>query len=107
MSHRGAVGHVPGRMWGLLDVSAPNGRHHMTALWSRRDGGRDDAIASNQSMADTNRAIIAVDLVQDFATGRGSRRVLNRISCRVGAGERMAILGRNGAGKSTLIKILA
>jgi capsular polysaccharide transport system ATP-binding protein len=58
-------------------------------------------------MVDPNRAIAAVDLVKDFNTGHGSRRVLDGINFRVGAGERMAILGRNGAGKSTLIKVLA
>ena len=79
----------------------------MTALWNRRDRGWRPVADASQSLADTNRAIVAVDLVQDFATGHGSRRVLNGITFRVGAGERMAILGRNGAGKSTLIKILA
>jgi capsular polysaccharide transport system ATP-binding protein len=52
-------------------------------------------------------AIVAVDLTKDFITESGPRRVLDRISFRVAAGERMAVLGRNGAGKSTLIKVLA
>lgn len=54
-----------------------------------------------------DRAIIAVDLVKDFRTAHGTKRVLDGISFRVGPGERMAILGRNGAGKSTLIKVLS
>lgn len=54
-----------------------------------------------------DRAIAAYDLVQDFETVRGPHRVLDGISFRVAAGERLAILGRNGAGKSTLIKILS
>ena len=54
-----------------------------------------------------DRAIVATDVVMDFQTEHGPRRVLDGISFRVGAGERLAVLGRNGAGKSTLIKVLA
>lgn len=51
--------------------------------------------------------IAATDLVREFHTEIGIRRVLDGITFRVRPGERMAILGRNGAGKSTLIKILS
>ena len=53
------------------------------------------------------RAIVASDIVKEFSTGDGMRRVLDGISFRVEPGERLAVLGRNGAGKSTLIQILS
>jgi capsular polysaccharide transport system ATP-binding protein len=63
---------------------------------------------AQQSRAEVDsRAIIATNLVHEFQTDHGPHRVLDGISFRVGAGERIAILGRNGAGKSTLIKVLA
>jgi capsular polysaccharide transport system ATP-binding protein len=63
--------------------------------------------ASARAAEDSDRAIVADDLVMEFDTEAGTKRVLDGISFRVGAGERMAVLGRNGAGKSTLIKLLA
>jgi capsular polysaccharide transport system ATP-binding protein len=54
-----------------------------------------------------DRAIVVRDLVKDFHTEHGTRRVLDGISFRVGLGERLAVLGRNGAGKSTLIKVMS
>lgn len=56
---------------------------------------------------DSKRQIEVVDLVKDFETEIGTRRVLDGISFKVKMGERIAILGRNGAGKSTLIKVLS
>ena len=53
------------------------------------------------------RYIVAADIVKEFETEVGVRRVLDGISFRVGMGERLAVLGRNGAGKSTLIQILS
>lgn len=60
-----------------------------------------------RSAADTGRAIVANNVVKEFHTELGTRRVLDRVSFRVGMGERMAVLGRNGAGKSTLIQIMS
>jgi capsular polysaccharide transport system ATP-binding protein len=53
------------------------------------------------------RKIEVIDLVKEFETEHGKRRVLDGISFSVGMGERIAVLGRNGAGKSTLIQILS
>lgn len=52
-------------------------------------------------------SIAAINIVKEFHTEHGTRRVLDGISFEVRPGERMAVLGRNGAGKSTLIKVLS
>jgi capsular polysaccharide transport system ATP-binding protein len=72
-------------------------------------GVLDAALRPNRDTVaeDPDRAIIAQDLVKEFVTEAGVRRVLDGINFRVNPGERLAILGRNGAGKSTLIKVLA
>ncbi|HEY0104633.1 MAG TPA: ABC transporter ATP-binding protein [Rhizomicrobium sp.] len=46
------------------------------------------------------------DLVKEYPTHEGPRRVLDRINFAVAPGEKLAVLGRNGAGKSTLIKLI-
>jgi len=56
---------------------------------------------------DLDRRIVARNIVKEFHTEVGVRRVLDGVSFSVGMGERMAVLGRNGAGKSTLIQILS
>ena len=54
-----------------------------------------------------DRRIVVDRICKTFDTEIGPRQVLRDISFSVGAGDRLAVLGRNGAGKSTLIQILS
>ena len=45
-------------------------------------------------------------IVKEYHTAVGVRRVLDNISFDIAAGEKIAVLGKNGAGKSTLVKII-
>lgn len=65
------------------------------------------ALPHTLEASEPDRRIRAVNVVKEFESDVGIRRVLDGINFSVGPGERMAILGRNGAGKSTLIKILS
>jgi capsular polysaccharide transport system ATP-binding protein len=52
------------------------------------------------------RSIEVSNVVKEYHTGIGKRRVLDSISFSVGEGEKIAVLGKNGAGKSTLVRII-
>ena len=45
--------------------------------------------------------------VSDLSCRRGGRRVFERLSFALGAGELLALTGRNGSGKTTLLRALA
>lgn len=76
-------------------------------LFPTPQAGRAEISAGADPWQEPARDTILVDnLIMEFDTEIGLRRVLDGISFEVGMGERMAILGRNGAGKSTLISLL-
>jgi capsular polysaccharide transport system ATP-binding protein len=52
------------------------------------------------------RRIRVADLVKEYHTPIGIKRVLDGISFDVRKGEKIAVLGRNGAGKSTLVRLI-
>jgi len=53
------------------------------------------------------QALRARDLWVEHDAGEGPRDVLRSLDLEVGAGERVALMGRNGAGKSTLLRTAA
>ncbi len=73
---------------------------------AQRGHGRSVSREDVQRSSFHDEAIVADNLVMEFQTEIGRRRVLDGISFEVRMGERLAILGRNGAGKSTLISLL-
>ncbi|WP_244512031.1 ABC transporter ATP-binding protein [Bosea robiniae] len=86
----------------LQDLQA--GVRRRLVLWHGRPRG--GARGGEEAEARPQAAIVADDIVMEFNTEIGRRRVLDGISFEVSMGERLAILGRNGAGKSTLISLL-
>jgi capsular polysaccharide transport system ATP-binding protein len=52
------------------------------------------------------KRIKAFDIVKEYHTPVGTKRVLDGISFEIVQGEKIAVFGRNGAGKSTLMKLI-
>lgn len=68
-------------------------------------------LAAREDTASTGQprrkgAIEVCNIGKTYHTSAGPKQVLQDISFTVGAGEKVAVLGRNGAGKSTLVKII-
>ncbi|MDP2358060.1 MAG: ABC transporter ATP-binding protein [Beijerinckiaceae bacterium] len=53
-----------------------------------------------------SRCIRAVNLIKEYHTPVGVKRVLDGISFEVAQGEKIGVFGSNGAGKSTLMKLI-
>lgn len=66
----------------------------------RERGGRNGHVPTSE------RVLRLRDVVKEYDTPIGRKRVLDGVGFEVGPGEKIAVLGRNGAGKSTLVKLL-
>lgn len=51
--------------------------------------------------------IVIDDVVKDYPTHMGAKRILDHVNLTVRPGQQIGILGRNGAGKSTMIRLIS
>ena len=75
--------------------------------WLRRDSAEDmGTLPQPFQRPQRSRKVELREIVKEYHTAVGVRRVLDGISFDIAAGEKIAVLGKNGAGKSTLVKII-
>lgn len=66
----------------------------------------DRALATTPASTAHLRRIRAINLVKEYHTPVGVKRVMDGVSFEVAQGEKIAVFGRNGAGKTTLMKLI-
>jgi lipoprotein-releasing system ATP-binding protein len=57
-------------------------------------------------MSDALPVLQATGLLREFTEGDSRLQVLRGLDCRIGSGERVAIIGASGSGKTTLLQVL-
>jgi ATPase subunit of ABC transporter with duplicated ATPase domains len=60
----------------------------------------------NVASPDAVPGVLPVLTVRDLVVEVGGKRIVDRVSLRVGAGDKVGLVGRNGAGKTTLLRVL-
>ncbi len=88
---------------------SPGGSTKAAQRWrvgSRRWSSSRTAFPTTYVPRSNTKRIAVKDIVKEYHTPIGRRRILDGLSFDVAAGEKLAVLGRNGSGKSTLVKLI-